>query len=548
MTSSQRPTNVRFRVLFLCFCSAVLLYLDRFCMNFAQQYVKEDLLLTDKQLGHCMSAFFFAYALFQVPSGWLTDRYGPRAMLAIYILVWSVFTALMGTVMGFMGLLIVRMAAGIGQSGAYPTCASVVRRWMAPATRGRASSLIAFGGRVGGAIAPILTAGLVIAFVPGTVSPQLRTEDILTLEAIPSLASRDTQTLVGSHPEKLRRLMLAQEILHTIPQSAYGDPAKLTTAFNALIVGERVADADQLQGIGLEKEAVRLLNQTHLSADQQSRLNRLILEAIFPATIKKLYVQGWRAVMFVYGLIGIPVALLFWWIVRDRPDQHPRTNQAERSLPAATTLSLNPQANRLPVKQVLLSRSLWLMSGSQFMAVMGWTFLVTWLPRYLLEVHQVPFETRGWMISVPLWCGWFGMLFGGWLTDALTQRMGLKWGRAIPIGIGRTLAGFCFLYVVYFDPAAWMAVGSFALVAVFTDAGASAVWAVHQDIGGKFTASVLGWGNMWGNFGSAVSPLLIQQLLEKYHDWDVAFLACGGSFIASGILALFVDVREKISD
>lgn len=546
--SSTRPTNVRMRVLFICFCSSVLLYLDRFCMNFAQQYVKEDLLLTDDQLGNCMSAFFFAYALFQVPSGWLTDRYGPRSTMVLYILVWSMFTALMGAVMGFVGLLVVRMASGIGQAGAYPTCASVVRRWMPTESRGRASSVVAFGGRVGGAIAPILTAALVIAFVPVETSPLVTNAEILSLDEIQRLQSGQAAKDANENPDILRRLDLAESVLNKMPNTSLFEKRLLASEYSSLITGEIITTSSQLMGIGLEKEGVRLLKQAEISPQEQQRLNRLILEAIFPKTIKKIYVNGWRAVMIVYGLLGLPVALSFWWIVRNSPTEHPHTNQAECDLPPATVVNSDPTATKLPIRQVLQSRSLWLMSISQFLAVMGWTFLVTWLPRYLLEVHQVPFETRGWMISIPLWCGWFGMLFGGWLTDALTHQLGLKWGRALPIGVGRTCAGCCFLYIVIFHPSAWLAVGSFALIAVFTDLGSSAFWAVHQDIGGKFTAAVLGWGNMWGNFGSAVSPLLIQALLVRYGNWDMAFLACGGSFLIAGIMAFFVDVRETISD
>ncbi len=546
---SSRPTNVRFRVLFVCFCSAALLYLDRFCMNFAQQFVKEDLLLTDKQLGHCMSAFFFAYALFQVPSGWMTDRFGPRSMMTIYIVVWSIFTALMGAVMGFFGLIVVRMASGVGQAGAYPTCASVVRRWMPAEARGRASSTIAFGGRVGGVIAPILTMALVIAFVPMSVSPLLTGEDILSAQSINDLQTGVAEKNAKGNPDTLRSVSLARKKLQLISTSVHDDPRQLAEEFNLLIKGETIASEKELHGVGLEKEGVRLLKQTDLSQIQQQRLNRLILEAIFPKTVKKIYVQGWRSVMVVYGLLGIPMALMFWWVIRDTPSQHPKTNQAERNLPPPVLPpSDSNSATKLPIKKVLKSRSLWLMSISQFLAVMGWTFLVTWFPRYLLEVHQVPFETRGWMIAIPLWCGWFGMLFGGWLTDALTRHLGIQWGRALPIGVGRTCAGLCFLFVVFVQPSAWIAVGSFALVAVFTDMGSSAMWAVHQDIGGKFTASVLGWGNMWGNFGSAVSPLLINKLIEEYGSWDMAFIACGASFIISGAMAFFIDVRDKISD
>ena len=81
------PTNVRYAVVFVTFVAAFFLYLHRFCITYMQRYVKEDLHLTDRELGYCFSAFFLAYALAQVPSGWMSDRFGVRGMLAIYILV-----------------------------------------------------------------------------------------------------------------------------------------------------------------------------------------------------------------------------------------------------------------------------------------------------------------------------------------------------------------------------------------------------------------------------------------------------------------------------
>ena len=81
-------------------------------------------------------------------------------------LLTTTFTAMMGLSYGFAMLLIMRAAYGIGQAGAYPTSASIISKWVPFSNRGTASSIVAFGGRLGGAIAPILTAFLIVLFVP----------------------------------------------------------------------------------------------------------------------------------------------------------------------------------------------------------------------------------------------------------------------------------------------------------------------------------------------------------------------------------------------
>ena len=97
---------VRYRVIFACMLMAVLLYLDRFCISFAEVFIKDELGLTDHQIGILLGSFFVSYALCQVPSGWFSDRFGARKMLTLYILMWSLFTALTGFATGFIMLLI----------------------------------------------------------------------------------------------------------------------------------------------------------------------------------------------------------------------------------------------------------------------------------------------------------------------------------------------------------------------------------------------------------------------------------------------------------
>jgi len=117
--------------------------------------------ISKNQLGSVLGAFFFTYALMQVPAGWLSDRFGARRALSIYILGWSALTAITGLVTSLPGVLMARMGCGVAQSGAYPASSAIVRRWFPLSRRGSASSLISFGGRLGATLAPPLTTGLI---------------------------------------------------------------------------------------------------------------------------------------------------------------------------------------------------------------------------------------------------------------------------------------------------------------------------------------------------------------------------------------------------
>src|SRR5207245_2073569 len=71
-------------------------YLDRVCISTASVAIKRDLGLSDAQLGYVFSAFTLSYALFEVPGGWLADRFGPRLMLTRIVVWWSAMTAATG--------------------------------------------------------------------------------------------------------------------------------------------------------------------------------------------------------------------------------------------------------------------------------------------------------------------------------------------------------------------------------------------------------------------------------------------------------------------
>jgi nitrate/nitrite transporter NarK len=127
----------------------------------------------------------------------------------------------------------------------------------------------------------------------------------------------------------------------------------------------------------------------------------------------------------------------------------------------------------------------------------------------------------------------------------MVRSYGLRWGRALPMGLTRFLPALAFLYCLL-DPGPVQALVAFCAVAFFTDLGVPAVWAFMQDIGGKFTASILGWGNMWGNLGAALSSKILINLIGDDFDFGLVFIACAASFVFSGVTALGIDARQPI--
>ena len=138
-------------------CSlTTLTYLDRICISLVGVRLKADLHLNNEQFGWVVAAFALAYAVFEIPSGMLGDRIGPRKIFIRIVLWWSLFTVLTGLVNGLIALIIVRFFFGVGESGVYPNSMLVVSRWFPVQETGKVLSWVGIGSQIGSAIAPLI--------------------------------------------------------------------------------------------------------------------------------------------------------------------------------------------------------------------------------------------------------------------------------------------------------------------------------------------------------------------------------------------------------
>jgi MFS family permease len=119
----------RHRVLVMLCALTTITYLDRITISIVGVRVKAELGLSNEQFGWVLGAFSLAYALFEIPSGVLGDRIGPRAVFIRIVLFWSLFTAVTGMVNTLPLLLLVRFLFGVGESGTYPNILIVMSRW-----------------------------------------------------------------------------------------------------------------------------------------------------------------------------------------------------------------------------------------------------------------------------------------------------------------------------------------------------------------------------------------------------------------------------------
>ncbi|MDR5758435.1 MFS transporter [Caballeronia sp. LZ035] len=138
-------------------------YIDRVNIAVAGPLIRQEMGLSSVQLGLVFSAFAYPYAVMQVVGGWLADKFGPKLVLIVLSLIWGAATLATGFA-GSIGMLVVlRLALGIGEGGAFPTATRAFTYWMPVHERGFAQGITHSFSRLGGALTPPLVLAVVAA-------------------------------------------------------------------------------------------------------------------------------------------------------------------------------------------------------------------------------------------------------------------------------------------------------------------------------------------------------------------------------------------------
>lgn len=137
-------------------------YIDRGNLSVSAAKITDELQINPAMMGQLTSAFFWTYALCQIPAGWLIQRYDVHRVFAIGFLVWSLATALTGLSTTFTTLFAFRLVLGIGESVAYPAFSKIIAKDFPENQRGKANGFIDAGSKLGPALGTLI-GGLIVA-------------------------------------------------------------------------------------------------------------------------------------------------------------------------------------------------------------------------------------------------------------------------------------------------------------------------------------------------------------------------------------------------
>ena len=269
--------------------------------------------------------------------------------------------------------------------------------------------------------------------------------------------------------------------------------------------------------------------------------------ALTPALVVLIMVHfGWRVPFILFGILGLFWAVAWYWYYRDTPADHRFVNAAERHRIENSVGVRHASARAVPWRLILLSPSIWTLSLMYFCYGYSIDIYLDWFPKYLNDHRGFNLTQMGYYASLPLLAGAAGDLLGGSISDRWAKRFGnLKAARRGVALIGFLLAAVCIVpATLTAHSVASVLYSCGAVLGLELTVGVS--WAIPLDIGGDYAGSIASVMNMFGNLGSAVSPILLAYLV-KLNGWNLPFLVCSGLCLAGAALSLGIDAETKIA-
>ena len=272
--------------------------------------------------------------------------------------------------------------------------------------------------------------------------------------------------------------------------------------------------------------------------------------AITPLTAGSLVLAyGWRVMFYVFGAIGFVWVAAFWWLYRERPEDHPHVNRAElvqiRGVDAdGTTKAASTSRPATPWRQILTAPNMWWIALGYGCFFFGTNFYLTWYPTYLREYRGLSMVALGFWGSIPLLAGMAGDVVGGWISDVILKRTGkatlARRGVAAP---GFLLAG------VFLLPAAMAGDATTSILCLatsffFLEWVIGPAWAVPMDVGGRFSGTVTGVMNMTGALAASLTPIVYGTLFGRGY-WVAPFAVSAAVLALGAVIWIFLIDPEK---
>lgn len=286
-----------------------------------------------------------------------------------------------------------------------------------------------------------------------------------------------------------------------------------------------------------------------MAVDERARGNSLFLIGVgiggtlTPPAIAWVTVHwGWRPCFIICGVLGLVIAAVWELNSAERPQDHPKVNQAELYLigynrPAAS-------AGPTPWGRMFSRSGFYALLISNFMLGYVTYIFYTWFFLYLVNVRKLAVIAGSYWSTTPFIAILIAAPLGGWISDRMVRRFGYPWGRRIPVFVAALgSASLLTLGSRAADP--YFAIGVLAVAAGCNGIAAVSSWAMPNDLSEHHSGAVAGVLNTSTNLGGALSPVLTPFLADKY-GWIAAIDFAAVFMVCICLLWFFVHPERRI--
>ena len=322
----------------------------------------------------------------------------------------------------------------------------------------------------------------------------------------------------------------------------------LSVAFSIALIRFLIGIGEAPSSPSYTKVVANWIGHTHQSFGCSFNLFGIgVGGALTPMLITFIMRQwGWRTAFYSCGSLGILVALVWYFFATDRPEQHPRVNEAEIELIARgqSDATRADQEIHVPWSDIFSNRSVIVLVVGYFCQGFPIYFFHTWLFIYLVKVRGFSLTEGGFYGATPYLAIAVASPLGGLFSDFAVRTLDKPWGQRIAVWVGM------------FSSATLMWVGAHAankvsaILLLSAAAGcnmfaAVTFWAACIDLGQRYSGSVAGLMNTFGNLGGWLSPLVTAYVAARL-GWTAALTLAAFVTLGSGLSWLGVDTRISV--
>lgn len=254
---------------------------------------------------------------------------------------------------------------------------------------------------------------------------------------------------------------------------------------------------------------------------------------------------GWRMVFFILGGLGLLWSIAWYFFYRDQSSQIKGIKTAELDkLPIA---AVSAEKLVIPWKIILSRKQFWLLLSMYFFYAWGSWFFFSWFPTFMEQGRGFSKSQLTYAVAVPFLMSMIGNIAGGFLSDKLSIKYGLRTGRRL-LGAGALSVSAVCMFLAGFIPGKLQVFVFLSLCFGVIDLMLPSAWAICTDIGRKFAGAVSGAMNTAGNIGGFICALVFGYVVDATGNYNMPLFVIAAMLLISSFLFLKLDPSKPLAE